>query len=87
MTQEVTPCPTDRNQLNGSHLMRTVYILAKHPPYPYNAEHHLRAGELVGVYEDRGEPDRIAAEKNARRPKYLWLVHRKRVKSVGAARG
>jgi hypothetical protein len=63
--------------------MRTVYLLLKHPRYPYNAQDHLRAGEVMGVYENRVEPDRIAAEKNARRPSYLWVVYRKRVKTEG----
>ena len=60
--------------------MRTVYLLCRHPPHPYNASAHLKAGEVVRVYEDRAEPDRIAAEKNARRPSHLWAVHRKQVK-------
>jgi len=60
--------------------MSYVYLLLKHPPYPYNAKHHLKAGEVVGVYLSREEPARIAAEKNARRPHYLWAVHRKSVK-------
>lgn len=57
-----------------------VYLLMKHPPYPYNAQEHLKAGEVQGVYFDRAEPDRIAAEKNSRRPNYLWSVHRKEAK-------
>ena len=57
-----------------------VYLLMKHPPYPYNAQEHLKAGEVCGVYLERKEPDRIASEKNARRPVYLWRVHSKQVK-------
>lgn len=60
----------------------TVYLLMKHPPYPYNAARHLKAGEIVGIYRERAEPDRIAAEKNARRPSYLWSVHTKRIKEI-----
>lgn len=60
--------------------MGHVYLLIKHPPYPYNANFHIKAGEVVGVYMNRAEPDRIAKEKNARRPVYLWKVHRKQAK-------
>lgn len=60
--------------------MTRVFLLMKHPPYPYNRSHHLKAGEVVGVYADRTEPARIADEKNARRPNYLWAVHAKNIK-------
>ncbi len=60
--------------------MSKVFILLKHPPYLYNASLHEGAGEIVGVYADRSEPDRIAAEKNARRSRYLYRVHVKRIK-------
>lgn len=60
--------------------MSRVYLLMKHPPYPYNANAHLKAGEVMGVYADRAEPARIAAEKNARHASYLWAVHAKNVK-------
>lgn len=62
-----------------------VFVLMKHPPYPYNRDIHLEAGEIHGVFLDRKEPDRIAAEKNARRPMYFWKVHAKRVKATGSA--
>ena len=62
--------------------MKHVFLLMKHPPYPYNASDHLKAGECQGVYTERAEPDRIAAEKNARNPSYLWAVHKKQVKGT-----
>lgn len=61
----------------------TVYLLMKHPPYPYNASIHLEAGEVMGVYRDRAEPDRIAAEKNNGRTSFLWSVRAKRIKEQG----
>lgn len=64
---------------------RRVFVLMKHPPYPYNREIHLEAGEIHGVYLDRNEPDRIASEKNARQSMYFWKVHAKRVKATGSA--
>ncbi len=62
--------------------MSRVFVLMKHPPYPFNRHNgHLMAGEIQGIYTDRAEPDRIAEEKNARRPIYLWKVHAKQVKT------
>ena len=57
-----------------------VYLLMKHPRHPFDRQDHINAGEVYRVYSDRSEPDRIAAEKNARRPMYLWRVHGKEVK-------
>lgn len=59
-----------------------VYLLMKHPPYPYNQTSHLKAAEVVGVYAEPEEPKRIAAEKNARCPSYLWTVKAKTVKEL-----
>lgn len=59
-----------------------VYLLMKHPPYPYNAGFFLDAGECLGVYADKAEPQKIADEKNSRRPRYLYRVHRKTVKAA-----
>lgn len=57
-----------------------VYLLTKHPSHPYSRNVHMKAGEVIGVYANRDEPDRIAKEKNDRKPLYLWLVQRKKVK-------
>ena len=57
-----------------------VYLLMKHPPDPYNAHSHLKAGEVVKVSTQRKELDEIAKEKNDRRPRYLWVVHAKSLK-------
>ncbi len=59
-----------------------VYLLMKHPTHPYNAQHHLKAGECLGVYADKAEPQKIADEKNSRRPSYLYSVQRKIVKAT-----
>lgn len=70
-------------------MMKTVYLLLKHPPYPYNAIGssdqylYIRAGEVHGVFEDKREADKLAAEKNARKPHGLYAVHAKRVKAAG----
>jgi hypothetical protein len=58
----------------------TIYLLMKHPPYPYNAQHHLKAGEIVRSSYDRTELQAIADEKNSRRPIYRWAVRAVRVK-------
>lgn len=62
--------------------MTTVYILLKHPPYPYNASKYLSAGELHGVFEDKKEAERVADEKNSRKPHGLYAVHTKRLKAA-----
>ena len=59
-----------------------VYLLMRHSPCPYNAQHHLKAGECLGVYADKAEPQKIADEKNSRRPSYLYSVQRKIVKAT-----
>lgn len=64
-------------------MMKTVYLLLKNPPYPYNANLYIRAGEVHGVFEDKREADKLAAEKNARKPHGLYAVHAKRVKAAG----
>ena len=58
----------------------TIYLLMKHPPYPYNAQVHMKAGEVVAISKNRSELLRAADEKNSRNPRYLYLVHRKIVK-------
>lgn len=58
-----------------------VYLLLKHPTYPYNRAEFIRAGEVMGVYGERTEPARIASEKNANKQRlYFWTVQAKRVK-------
>lgn len=63
--------------------MKTVYLLLKHPPHPYNASLYISAGEVRGVFEDKREADKLASEKNSRKPHGLYVVHAKRVKSAG----
>lgn len=60
--------------------MSTVYLLMRHPQHPFS-EGHLKAGECVSVFANKTEAERIAAEKNARKPYYLWTVQAKRMKS------
>lgn len=60
--------------------MRYVYLLKRHPRHPYGGG-HLEAAVVVGVYADKAEPARIVAEKNGRKPLYLWTVQRRAVKS------
>lgn len=60
--------------------MKRVYVLMKHPPYTYNSKLHIAAGEIVGIWTERTEPDRIAAEKNSRNTCFLYSVQAKQVK-------
>jgi hypothetical protein len=62
--------------------VKHVYLLMKHPPYPYSARAYLKAGECQGVYLDRAEPARIAQEKNSRNPYCFWAVQRKQIKDA-----
>jgi hypothetical protein len=54
----------------------------KHPPEPFNANYYLRAGEVFGVYTDKKVAQKLAEEKNARKPHGLYAVHAKRVKDA-----
>jgi hypothetical protein len=56
-----------------------IYLLRKHPRYPYNnwgERTHLEAFTVEGVYSEHATPARIAKEKN-KRSNFLWTVSRK----------
>jgi hypothetical protein len=58
-----------------------IYLLRKHPRYPYNScgeRAHLEAFTVECVYAERATPARIAKEKN-KRSNFLWTVSRKTV--------
>ena len=61
--------------------MKYIYLLRKHPPYPYynfGGRNHLEAFTIVGVYYSRAEAFNIAKEKN-KRSNYLFTVKRIKV--------
>lgn len=64
--------------------MLTVYLLLRHPPSPFNHKLHIAAAEVIDVYFDRSEPDRIAEEKNKAKTSFLWSVKAKRAKGLSA---
>ena len=57
-----------------------VFVLMRHPPYLYNQKIFIKEGKIEGLYADRAEPDRIAAEKNATSTRYRWTVEAKMLK-------
>lgn len=60
----------------------TVYLLRKHPRYPYNnwgQRAHIEAFTVEGVFCERATPTKIAKEKN-KKSGFLWTVSRKEVK-------
>ena len=62
--------------------MSTVYVLLKHPPLPYvRHQGYMVAGEIVGVYSSKDEPQKLAEAKNARTGRiYHYSVKRVNVK-------
>ena len=61
--------------------MNAIYIIRKHPPYPFGRG-HLEVFTIVDAKATKKEADEITKQKNSKASRYLYTVGRVQLKET-----